>query len=56
MWREECANSNWLNINKDLAYSKIIICMNVIYLSQCKWENKVSGTPRLKVAGSKNIE
>jgi hypothetical protein len=29
MWREECVNSNWLNINEDLAYGKIISCTNV---------------------------
>jgi hypothetical protein len=28
-WREECVNSNWLNINEDLAYRKIISCTNV---------------------------
>jgi hypothetical protein len=28
-WREEYVNSNWLNINEDLAYKKIISCINV---------------------------
>jgi hypothetical protein len=28
-WIEECVNSNWLNINEDLAYRKIISCTNV---------------------------
>jgi hypothetical protein len=28
-WKEECVNSNWLNINEDLAYKKIISCTNV---------------------------
>jgi hypothetical protein len=28
-WREEYVNSNWLNINEDLAYKKIIGCIKV---------------------------
>jgi hypothetical protein len=28
-WREKCVNNNWLNINEDLAYRKIISCTNV---------------------------
>jgi hypothetical protein len=28
-WREEYVNSNWLNINEDLAYKKIIGCINI---------------------------
>jgi hypothetical protein len=29
LWREEWVNSNWLNINEDLVYKKIICCTNV---------------------------
>jgi hypothetical protein len=60
-WREEYVNSNWLNINEDLAYKKIISCINVnrikalrkyVFKTKCKWENKVKGghnpTPRLE--------
>jgi hypothetical protein len=52
-WREECVNSNWLNINEDLAYRKIISCRDVnkikslgkyLFKIKCKWENKVRGT------------
>jgi hypothetical protein len=51
-WREECANSNWPNINEDLIYKKIICCTNVNRIKllgkyllkvKCKWENKVRG-------------
>jgi hypothetical protein len=28
-WGEEYVNSNWLNINEDIAYKKIISCINV---------------------------
>jgi hypothetical protein len=67
-WREECVNSNWVNINEDLAYRKIISCTNVnnmkslgkyLFKTKCKWENKVKGghnPPPLRVAGSQNIE
>jgi hypothetical protein len=50
-WREEWANSNWLNINEDLVFKKII-CTNVnrikllgkyLFKVKCKWENKVRG-------------
>jgi hypothetical protein len=53
-WREEGVNSNWLNINEDLAYRKIISCKNVnkikslgkyLFKTKCKWENKIKGTP-----------
>jgi hypothetical protein len=59
--REQYVNSNWLNINEDLAYKKIISCINVnrikslgkyLFKTKCKWENKVRGghnpTPRLE--------
>jgi hypothetical protein len=65
--REECANCNWLNINEDLAYRKLISCTNVnkiksvakyLFMTKCKWENKVGGghnrPPR--VIGSQNID
>jgi hypothetical protein len=51
-WMEECVNSNWLNINEDLGYRKIISCTNVnkitsltkyLFKTKCKWENKVGG-------------
>jgi hypothetical protein len=51
-WREESVNSNWMNINEDLAYRKIISCTNVnkikslgkyLFETKCKWENKVRG-------------
>jgi hypothetical protein len=51
-WREECVSSNWLNINEDIAYRKIISCTNVnkiislgkyLFKTKCKWENKVGG-------------
>jgi hypothetical protein len=58
-WREEYINSNWLNINEDLAYKNIISCINVnrikalgkyLFKTKFKWENKVKGghnpTPR----------
>jgi hypothetical protein len=60
-WREEYVNSNWLNINEDLAYKKTISCINVnrvkalgkyLFKTKCKWENKVRGghnpTPRVE--------
>jgi hypothetical protein len=60
-WREECVNSNWLIINEDLPYRKIISCTIVnkikslgkyIFKTKCKWENKVRGghkvTPRVE--------
>jgi hypothetical protein len=28
-WREEYVNSNWLNMNEDLVYKKIISCISV---------------------------
>jgi hypothetical protein len=50
-----------LNINDDLAYKKIISCINVnrikalgkyLFKPKCKWENKVRGghnpTPRVE--------
>jgi hypothetical protein len=49
-WREEWVNSNWPNINEDIAYKKIIGCKNVkkikllgkyLFKVKCKWENKV---------------
>jgi hypothetical protein len=51
-WWEECVNSNWLNINEDLAYRKIISCTNVnkikslgeyLFKTNCKGENEVRG-------------
>jgi hypothetical protein len=59
-WREEWVNSNWPNINEDLAYKKIIGCTNVnrikllgnyLFNVKCKWENRVSWdlTPALRV-------
>jgi HKD family nuclease len=51
-WKEECVNSNWLNINQELAYRKIISCTNVnkikslgkyLFKTKCKRENKVRG-------------
>jgi hypothetical protein len=51
-WREKYINSNWLNINEDVAYKKITSCNNVnrmkalgkyILKTKCKWENKVRG-------------
>jgi hypothetical protein len=48
----ECVISNWLDINEDLAYRKIISCTNVnkikslgkyLFKTKCKWENKVRG-------------
>jgi HKD family nuclease len=68
--KEECVNSNWLNINEDLAYRKIISCTNVnkikflgkySYLSKtkCNWEKKVRqghNPPPPRVVGSQNIE
>jgi hypothetical protein len=51
-WREEYVNSNWLNINEDLVYKKIISCINVnrikalgkyLFKTKCKWEKKVKG-------------
>jgi hypothetical protein len=69
MWREECVNSNWLNINEDLAYRTIISCTNVnkikypqkyLFKTKCKWENKVGGvgdtTPPLRIVGGQNID
>jgi hypothetical protein len=60
-WGEECVNSNWLNINENLAYKKIISCINVnrikalgkcLFKTKCKWEKKVRGghnpTPRVE--------
>jgi hypothetical protein len=60
-WREEYVNSNWLNMNEDLAYNKVIRCINVdrlkalwkyLFKTKCKWENKVRGghnpTPRVE--------
>jgi hypothetical protein len=54
-------NSDWLNINEDLAYKKIISRINVnrikalgkyLFNTKCKWENKVKGghnpTPRVE--------
>jgi hypothetical protein len=66
-WREECVNSNWLNIKEDLAYRKIVSCTNVnkikplgkyLFKTKCKWENKVGGGGHkpLRVAGSQNVE
>jgi hypothetical protein len=49
-WRDEYVNSNWLNMNEDLAYKKIIICINVnrikdlgkyLFKTKFKWENRV---------------
>jgi hypothetical protein len=49
-WREEYVNSKWLNINEDLAYKKIISCINVsrinaigkyLFTTKYKWQNKV---------------
>jgi hypothetical protein len=46
-WREKYVNSNWLNINEDLAYKKITSCNNVNRIkspgkyflkTKCKWE------------------
>jgi hypothetical protein len=54
-------NSNWPNINEDLAYKKIIGCTNVnrikvlgkyLFKVKCKWKNKVRGgfnPPTLRV-------
>jgi hypothetical protein len=51
-WREEYVNSNWLNMNEDLAYKKIISCINVnrikalgkyLFKTKFKSENKVRG-------------
>jgi hypothetical protein len=51
-WREKYVHSNWLNINEDLAYKKIISCNNAtrlkaigkyLFKTKCKWENKVKG-------------
>jgi hypothetical protein len=60
-WREEYVNSNWLNINEDLAYKNIISCINVsriktlrkcLFKTKRKWENKVRGghnpTPKVE--------
>jgi hypothetical protein len=59
--REEYVNSNWLNINEDLAYKKINSFINInrmqalgkyLFKTKCKWENKVRGghnpTPRVE--------
>jgi hypothetical protein len=65
-WREECVNSNWLNINEDLAYRKIISYTNVnkikflrkyLFKMKCKWENKVKWghNPTPRAVGSQNI-
>jgi hypothetical protein len=52
-WREEYINSNWLNINEDLAYNKIISRINVnrikalrkyFFKTKCKWEKKLGRT------------
>jgi hypothetical protein len=64
-WREEYVNSNWLNMNDDLAYKKITSCINVnrmkvlgkyLFKTKCKWENKVRGghnlTPRVAAVRS----
>jgi hypothetical protein len=51
-WREKYVHSNWLNINEDLAYKKIISCNNAsrlkaigkyLFKTKCKWESKVKG-------------
>jgi hypothetical protein len=51
-WREECVNSNWLNINEDLACRKIISCANVnkikslgkyLFKTKCKGEKEFRG-------------
>jgi hypothetical protein len=51
-WREECVSSNWLSINEDLAYRKIISCTNAnkikslgkyLFKTKCKWKNKIRG-------------
>jgi hypothetical protein len=66
-FREECVNSNWLNINEDLANRKIISCTNVnkikslgkyLCRTKCKWEKtKLKGDPPpQRVPGSQNIE
>jgi hypothetical protein len=60
-WREDYVNRKWLNTNEDLAYKKIINCINVtrikslgkyLFKTKCKWENKVRGghnpTPRVE--------
>jgi hypothetical protein len=54
MWREECVNRKWMNINEDLGYRKLISCTNVnkikylgkyLFKTKCtrKWGNKVRG-------------
>jgi hypothetical protein len=51
-WREEWANSNWLNINEDLVYKRIICCTNVnrIKLLGKYLRSNVNG--RIKLGGT----
>jgi HKD family nuclease len=66
-WREEYVNSNWLNINEDLAYRKIISSTNVTkikalgkysFKTKCKWENNArrGHTTTPWIVGSQNID
>jgi hypothetical protein len=51
-WREEYVNSNWLNINEDLAYRKIISCTNVNKiksLGKCLSPPKSSWKPKQRL-------
>jgi hypothetical protein len=59
-WWEKYAHSNWLNINEDLAYKKIISCNNAsrlkaigkyLFKTKCKWENKVKGAYNMTEIG-----
>jgi hypothetical protein len=50
--RAEYVNSNWFNMNEDLAYKKIISCINLnrikalgkyLFNPKCKWNSAIAG-------------